>query len=533
MKDFRFLFPFIAILGIASASLAQEQVFQTGLVVPADIKARHAKSWAKHGRVLKAMPQVTATKFDCREMGWVPDPNNQGNCGSCWVFSGADAAASAFRKAGYGAKLNISKQQLLDCQFRSACNGGWPEDVAKVAMTAGLVTDEDYGEPYKARPGTCKQVDSSKVLKLIDYGFCSQADGVAKYEDFKNCMVKYGVISICYASSGTPSGGENGPIWKGNGSRNIDHAIKAIAFDDARSPKGAVLCWNQWHGGSGDLFWAEWGANGIGTSAMWCLAKQIQPDPIPPGPTPPTPGGVPPFFNYVGSVKIGTTSGYPTAVAAITDGQKYANSEGATVVVKDSKGTLIATLTPGEPSIGSIVIDPVTKVVTIPPGWTVAGGVTEQLRAELMTAGVNPLIIVDILQLLADLKNKAGIAVILADIMRIIAGFNETPKIEDVPKKLPTSLTDGAKDLSLFLLPTLSAPVGENIPAKPTPTRTTCPKCESSWNTRDFSGPGCLNRDCARSSPRLLKVANPRPLNYSGFPNSSRWSDPQNCPPSG
>ncbi len=257
---------------------APENPKATGLILPPNFKQIIAASYARHQKTLKALPTVTATKFDCREMGWVSDFDNQGNCGSCWVFSGADPIACAMRKAGYG-KVNISKQQLIDCHFRGACNGGWPEDIAKVAKSTGVVTDDDYGVPYHAGPGQCKSIDASKVHKIADYGFVGDSDGVPSYQAMKDCMVKFGVLSVCYDASGTPSSGEDGPVWKGTGGRGVNHAIKAIAFDDSKSPKGAILCWNQWNNGPKDLFWCEWGANQMGTATMWVTAVPL-PTPI-------------------------------------------------------------------------------------------------------------------------------------------------------------------------------------------------------------------------------------------------------------
>lgn len=295
----RFATSLVLLVGFVGLSSFADEVIQVkpqvgcacsnrGLILPHDIKDRHAKSWARHRHHLEAMPHADVTSFDCRTAGWVPDFDNQGQCGSCWIFSGADTIAAAFIKGNYG-RLTISKQQLLDCHFRDGCSGGFPEDVAKVAKSQGVVTDVDYGVSYRASPGQCKKIDPSKILKIADYGFCSQGDGVASYADFKKCMLKYGVISLCYDADGTPQSGPNGPVWKGTGGRNIDHAIKAIAFDDSKSPKGAVLCWNQWFGDDRDYWWAEWGANGIGNSAMW-----VSVDPLPgPGPGPTPAGGYP------------------------------------------------------------------------------------------------------------------------------------------------------------------------------------------------------------------------------------------------
>lgn len=370
--------------------IKEQQAHATGLVVPHDVKDRHAKSWAKHGHWLKALPWAPAS-FDCRTVGWMPDFDDQGNCGSCHMFSGADTCASAFIKAGYGSKLTISKQQILDCNYRDACGGGWPEDTVKIIRDKGGVTDADYGVTYHASPGTCKKLDPSKYIKIADYGFCSQADGVADWEDFKSCMVAKGVISICYDASGTPSSGENGPVWKGTGGRNVNHAIKSVAYKEEGGQK-LVLCWNQWNAGGADLFWAVWGANELGTSALWASATPLPPSPLAPvinspltataqvgtpfsytiaatnAPTSFTASGLPAGLTLNGPTISGTLTTVGTAT--ITLGATNASGAGTATMT-----LTIGTTPPIPPTpIGgdTFTYDWVNKVVTLPSGWTAA-----------------------------------------------------------------------------------------------------------------------------------------------------------------
>ncbi|KAI5418008.1 hypothetical protein KIW84_042589 [Lathyrus oleraceus] len=57
---------------------------------------------------------------------WAVGPiKNQGNCGSCWAFS-AIAAAEAINKIVTGSFVNLSVQELVDCDrtnFNKGCSG--------------------------------------------------------------------------------------------------------------------------------------------------------------------------------------------------------------------------------------------------------------------------------------------------------------------------------------------------------------------------------------------------------------------------
>jgi hypothetical protein len=72
----------------------------------------------------------------------------------------------------------------------------------------------------------------------------------------------------------------------------------------------------------------------------------------------------------------------------------------------------------------TIAFDPVRKVVTLPQGWTTTGGgVSNAFEAELKSAGVCPAAIAAALQLAVDLKAKAGMPVILTDLLALYAAY--------------------------------------------------------------------------------------------------------------
>jgi C1A family cysteine protease len=69
--------------------------FHKGLKHPKNIKEMIAHSWARHKHHLSKLPKVTAPSWDCRTLGIVPPIVDQGQCGSCWDFSGTGVCTSA------------------------------------------------------------------------------------------------------------------------------------------------------------------------------------------------------------------------------------------------------------------------------------------------------------------------------------------------------------------------------------------------------------------------------------------------------
>lgn len=264
------------------------------------VRQRHAAAFRRHDHRMRAQPVATASSYDCRTLGVVPPVVDQGSCGSCWDFSGSGMVTSALIKAGCGkadGSFRISEQYVLDCGSNGGCNGDDNVTVLDMAKKAGLPTEAQYG-PYRAREGRCQSNASMQMYKILDWGFCtpSQEMGVASTQDIKNAMVQYGPIGCAVAADGM-DGYQPGTVFAGN-SRNIDHDVILVGWDDAKGKNGAWLMRNSWgtSWGDGGYMWIAYGANEIGTEAVWCTAAPLPPPPappVPPGPSPPGPGPAP------------------------------------------------------------------------------------------------------------------------------------------------------------------------------------------------------------------------------------------------
>lgn len=76
---------------------------------------------------------------------------DQGSCGSCWAFASVAAVELAY-VVKYGKKVDLSEQQLVDCNRgflifgNQGCNGGTFTPTFDYIKQKGLQTEQSY--PY-------------------------------------------------------------------------------------------------------------------------------------------------------------------------------------------------------------------------------------------------------------------------------------------------------------------------------------------------------------------------------------------------
>ncbi len=238
----------------------------------------------RHGdRLRKLLAAPLPINFDCRALGFLGAIKNQASCGSCWNFSGTCVVEGAYAKAG---KLVVlSEQYTMSCGRNGGCNGDDNVTVLEWAKATGLPLTSDYG-PYTANSGHCNFKQGMALYKLNDWGFC---DGTAGYERvtaveaIKASMIEHGPIGCAVAAGGSQFWNDGMGTCTGR-STGIDHDVALVAWDDNHDngdgTHGAWVMRNSWGTGWGSMqgyAWMKYGADSIGTEAVWGAVDPISP----------------------------------------------------------------------------------------------------------------------------------------------------------------------------------------------------------------------------------------------------------------
>lgn len=294
---------------IASPLAAQEHGRGYKPLTPEKRAALHKEAFQRHRyrQHYSAMYATLPTTFDCRQMGWVLPIGDQGNCGSCYLYSTVyGTATSAAVKAGLGkadGSFILSVQYGMDCHDFGGCGGGNGTEVIDWMAKNGWVAEkylDSSGKPagdyagYSARSQSCRKPANAKIFKPLDWGFCTadQSNRRPTTTEVKTAMFNYGPLNVSLDAGGQFSNG-TGTITSLGG--NIDHEIECVAWDDNKDG-GAFLLKNQWgvSWGNGGYRWVTYKAFQNCVDVFWVSFAPLPPvppdPPVPPPPPPPEPG---------------------------------------------------------------------------------------------------------------------------------------------------------------------------------------------------------------------------------------------------
>lgn len=245
-------------------------------------------SHQQHGYHLKMLRGLIESagglpaSWDSRAKGWIPPIRDQGQCGSCWDFSGTGVATVAYIRSGIfpndGSKI-FSEQYTLDCGRNGGCGGDDNVTVLEWALQTGLPLDSAYG-PYQGHSGSCK-VGSETLYKIDAQGLADTngGGGIASVESIKTAIMTYGCVGSGVAADSAFSNYRAGQVFDSDTSGSIDHDIILVGWDDSKGNKGAWLLRNSWNTSWGDqgYMWIGYGINQVGSEACW--ASKNNPNP--------------------------------------------------------------------------------------------------------------------------------------------------------------------------------------------------------------------------------------------------------------
>lgn len=245
--------------------------YARGRVEPPNLAHLKALSERRHGRRMRALlADPLPAKWDSVSLGWVPGIKDQGQCGSCWCFSGTGVVEIAFIKAGVfpaDGSMALSEQYTLSCGNNGGCNGDDNTNVLDWAKKTGIPLTRDYGT-YTASRGHCQFKQGMTLYKIDDWGFCDgTGSGVTATDLIKAAIREHGSVGCAVdAGFGDPGTG----VISGHGN-NIDHDVVLVGWDDSKGRSGAWIMRNSWgtRWANGGYAWIEYGSFSIGTEAVW------------------------------------------------------------------------------------------------------------------------------------------------------------------------------------------------------------------------------------------------------------------------
>ncbi len=211
----------------------------------------------------------TASAFDWRQHGGETPIEDQKTCGSCWAFATAAAFESNYR-INSGKTIDVSEQQILDCNVKWSCSGGWwAFDYIK--SNGGITSAADY--PYTAKKGPCQ----SKPKRYLEdtWGFVRNNGSTPTADEMKAALCSHGPIVVAVRATDAfvayVDGVFNEHDAKCSGTKDgscINHVVAITGWDQ---PTKSWIIKNSWGGG--------WGMNGymrissdsnnIGFMAAW------------------------------------------------------------------------------------------------------------------------------------------------------------------------------------------------------------------------------------------------------------------------
>jgi cathepsin L len=183
--------------------------------------------------------------------GMVNAVKDQGQCGSCWAFGGAQAMESANAIAGNGLK-SFSEQNILDCSWslgNQGCNGGWHNwAIQYVINNNGIDSEASY--PYTATSSkTCKYNVANKAGTV---GHVIQvANSASALQDASAAhVIAIAIDASHWSFQQYKTGVYNEPACS---STSLDHAVGLVGYGDLNGTPYWIVR-NSWG--------ASWGMSG-------------------------------------------------------------------------------------------------------------------------------------------------------------------------------------------------------------------------------------------------------------------------------
>lgn len=218
-----------------------------------------------------------ATAFDWKDKGKLTPVRQQGNCGSCWSFTGTAAFEGSYAIVN-GKSIDGSEQDVLDCAKNKngsdagSCGGGWYAGVFEHFIANGA--RDESSVPYKGKEQSCGGGAGS--FHAETWGYVKSDGSIPSQPEMKDALCKYGPLATTlYVTDAfmAYSGGVFDEFPDLPNAKTVNHGVTLVGWDDA---KQAYLIKNSWGTGWGEggYVWVAYGSNNVGYGSAWVLAKK-------------------------------------------------------------------------------------------------------------------------------------------------------------------------------------------------------------------------------------------------------------------
>jgi cysteine peptidase B len=262
----------VAALLQAANPLAEFGATRFADMTPEEFKAYHngdeffAQMESMRVETDELLPPVAGNAIDWRTKGAVTAVKDQGQCGSCWAFSATGNIEGQWAAAGHPL-VSLSEQELVSCDKVShGCSGGLMDNAYNYLLkyrNGTIVTEASY--PYVSGGGYAPACDPKKGT--VGAQITSFKDIPKDEGQLASYLFTTGPIAV--AVDATSFQTYRSGIMTNCISRQLDHGVTAVGFDDNSNPPYWIVR-NSW--GSN---WGEKGYIRIKKGSNQCLIKNM------------------------------------------------------------------------------------------------------------------------------------------------------------------------------------------------------------------------------------------------------------------
>jgi len=229
---------------------------------------------------LLSLPQIDdlPAEFDWRDNNgnWVTPVTDQGQCGSCAIFSGVAQAESWWKiyNSNLDSMIDLSEQFILSCGNVVTCEGGGTlENVLDYIKTTGVPTESCFN--YLADDTVpCTNACANwqdEAIKIPGWGYITLDEPIV--DNIKNAVYRHPVSAgfIAYEDFQYYSGGVYEHVW---GNDPAGHGILIVGWNDEEQ---SWICKNSWSPAWGEngYFRIKWGNCEIGNYSPFIWDEMI------------------------------------------------------------------------------------------------------------------------------------------------------------------------------------------------------------------------------------------------------------------